>query len=467
MVLIPYIRQSRANERDISFEQQWDAIERWASSSGATLTVQTLADAEADGLVERGTSGAKPWSERELGRVIEACRRKQASGVIVFDQSRLTREDLLGTAEVWDALEKAKADLIDASGGGKVNRMQYVLKAEMNRQQWEAARDRGNDSRRRAIEAGIHAGGKAFGYRRGDDRVFVVEEDEAEGVRYCFRARAKGISWYSICGHMDEGWPVGGSWTPQRLQHMIRNEVYLGVARSGDYVNRDAHPAIVTRAEWEAAQGDGKPREWRGEPRLLSGIARCATCGYALRKDYTRANFARYSCAGRKAGGVCEHPVTIGSDRLDNFITETFLERLASEPVSVGATPAGEDLVDAVRRLENAEAELAAYMSTSLVSVVGTEVFEMGVRQRSDTVAAARADVGELQRALPAIAITTALVDEWPNLSTEERRSILAAAIQAVLVSPASGRGSRLPVGDRVEIVWIGGDLPNFPGLRD
>lgn len=466
MVLMPYIRQSRPGERDVSFEQQWDAIERWAQSNGATLTVETLAGAEADGLVERKTSGAKSWRERELGHIIDACRRKQAAGVVVYDQSRLTREDLLGTAEVWDALEKAEADLIDASGGGKVNRMQYVIKAEMNRQQWEAARDRGNDARRRAVAAGIHGGARvSFGYRRGPDRVYVIDKHEAEGVRFAFRSRAKGMSWHTLAAEMDARWPVEGSWTPPRLQHMLSSDVYLGVARSGDYVNREAHDPIVTRAEWEAAQGNGERREWRGVPRLLSGIARCGSCGYALRRDYTRPDYARYACGGRKAECVCEHPITIGADRLDEYVTETFLERLRSEPVVVDATPAGDDLVDAVRRLEAAEAELEAYMSTNLVSVIGAELFETEARRRADVVNEARADVAELQRQLPAVSLTASVIDEWPSLSVEERRTLLAAAIQVVLVSPASGRGSRRPVGERVRIVWLGDDLPDLPGL--
>jgi hypothetical protein len=366
---------------------------------------------------------------------------------------------------VWDALEKAKADLVDATGGGKVSRMQYVLKAEMNRQQWESARDRGDDARRRHIAVGIHGGARVpFGYRRDDDRRFVIDKHQAEGVRFCFRARAKRRSWHSLAAEMDKRWPVEGSWTPQRLQHMIRSDVYLGVARSGEYVNREAHEPIVSRAEWEAAQGDGKRREWRGEPRLLSGIARCATCGYALRKDYSRADFARYSCAKRKAGAVCDGPVTIGSDRLDEYVTGLFLDRLRAEPVSIGATPAADDLVDAVRELEDAEVELDVYMSTNLASAVGVDVFQAGATKRAEVVNAARARVAEVQRLQPAVALTTSVIDEWPDLSVEERNSLLSAAIQAVLVSPALGR-SRRPVGERVQVVWTGDVLPDLPGL--
>src|SRR5688572_29078287 len=103
MGLTPYLRQSRPGERDVSFEQQWDTIESWANRNRAALSVGSLEDAVASGLVERRTSGAKDWRQRELGRIIESCQRGKASGVIVYDLSRLTREDLLGTAEVWTA----------------------------------------------------------------------------------------------------------------------------------------------------------------------------------------------------------------------------------------------------------------------------------------------------------------------------------------------------------------------------
>ena len=96
----------------------------------------------------------------------------------------------------------------------------------------------------------------------------------------------------------------------------------------------------------------------------------------------------------------------------------------------------------------------------------GTEAFEAGARQRADAVNGARARVAELQRQQPAVPLTTAVVDEWPSLTVEERHSLLSAAIQAVLVSPASGRGSRRPVGDRVSVVWVGDDLPDLAGLR-
>ena len=105
-------------------------------------------------------------------------------------------------------------------------------------------------------------------------------------------------------------------------------------------------------------------------------------------------------------------------------------------------------------------------MSTNLASKVGVERFQLEATKRADVVSAARARVAEVQRLQPAVALTTSVIDEWPDLSVEERNSLLSAAIQTVLVSPALGRGSRRPVGERVSVVWIGDDLPDLPGLR-
>jgi hypothetical protein len=149
---------------------------------------------------------------------------------------------------------------------------------------------------------------------------------------------------------------------------------------------------------------------------------------------------------------------------LDDYISGLFLERLRVEPVVIRGTPAADDLVEAVRRLEDAEAELEAYLSAS-VKFVGVELFEAKARERVDAVSAARARVAELQRPQPSVALTVAVLDEWPNLTVEERRSLLSAAIHAVLVSPAAGRGSRRSVGKRVDVFWAGDELPALAGL--
>ncbi len=161
------------------------------------------------------------------------CRRGAASGVVVHDLSRLSREDLLGTAEVWAALEEAGADLIDATSGGKVRRLEYVVRAELNRQQWEAARDRGNDARRRAIARGAYVSARIpFGYTKVGGQRLVPDAEVVPIVVELFERRARGESWSALARWMDlVGYPMSRS----GLKGLVGNEAYLGVARSGGY----------------------------------------------------------------------------------------------------------------------------------------------------------------------------------------------------------------------------------------
>jgi DNA invertase Pin-like site-specific DNA recombinase len=105
--LVPYMRQSRAKERTISVAEQRRDIQTWAQANGVDLASE---------VVEQGVSGSKSWRERALGEAVDACERGEAAGIVVAWQDRLSRENGHGTAEVWEALEKAgPGRLIDAA----------------------------------------------------------------------------------------------------------------------------------------------------------------------------------------------------------------------------------------------------------------------------------------------------------------------------------------------------------------
>ena len=55
-LLVPYLRQARAKEVTISFDEQRAAITAWAEREGVALAPE---------IVERGVSGSRSWRERE------------------------------------------------------------------------------------------------------------------------------------------------------------------------------------------------------------------------------------------------------------------------------------------------------------------------------------------------------------------------------------------------------------------
>ncbi len=106
--LIPYMRKSSKEDPAGSLERQKRAIHAWAEQTGTAL---------AEEIWEPGVSGNKPWRERGLGLAVAAVERGEASGIVVEEQSRLSRANGLQTAEVWDALQKAGARLVVVAEG--------------------------------------------------------------------------------------------------------------------------------------------------------------------------------------------------------------------------------------------------------------------------------------------------------------------------------------------------------------
>jgi hypothetical protein len=156
---------------------------------------------------------------------------------------------------------------------------------------------------------------------------------------------------------------------------------------------------------------------------------------------------------------------------LDPYIEQTFLDALAGGgPLAEAAR--GNGLVeDAARRVEAAQAELDAYRDTTAVAIVGARSFEQGLDRRARVLDEATRELAAARRhsaVLPTDMTPGGLVEAWPTLSVAERRQLLAAAIDAVVVKPVRGSGRAVPVSERAVVLWRGtapADLPRR-GLR-
>jgi hypothetical protein len=89
---------------------------------------------------------------------------------------------------------------------------------------------------------------------------------------------------------------------------MLSNDVYLGIARSGDYVKVDAHEALVDEALFQRVQARIARRRTSTSGRkpstdaYLAKILRCAHCGGMMSPDTQRTE-RTYRCKNL----LCEH----------------------------------------------------------------------------------------------------------------------------------------------------------------
>jgi DNA invertase Pin-like site-specific DNA recombinase len=452
--LIPYYRQSRAKERTISIDEQRRDVQRWAKASGVRLGAE---------VVEQNVSGSKPWRERALGGAIESVERGDAAGVVVAWQDRLSRENGLGTAEVWEALDRIGARLVCANEGLDTatgdHELTFSIKAAVARDQWKRYRANWERAKRSAIDSGIHFSAQVpVGYvRDAETRRLVPSPASAKAIKRAFGARAAGASYGEVADLLDRLLPRegGGLWTRQTVDKMLRNTCYRGEARQGDVVNPSAHKPLVDEATWLMAQPRRSPERKVGERSgalLSGGLLRCGSCGRPMSRTTSRT----YGCRGRRSDGECPAPVQV-TTAVEGLVLDAFCDRGA---VRVRETKGGGsvDAGAAARDLERARAELDNYLAADIAGVIGAAKFRSGVEQRQAAVNAAEEKVaasGPPQQTavldLDDPKAVRAAVDKAPGV--EAKRRMLAGRIDRVVVAPASAHGARR-FEERVKIKW-------------
>jgi site-specific DNA recombinase len=482
MVIDGYIRVSRLGGRSgdsfISVDQQRDAIEAYAKANGL-MVGEWFED-----LDESGATLDRPGLQKALARA----RERESGGFVAAKLDRISRS-IGALAQLIEEARDGGWTLVAIDVGLDVRTAGGRLVADILGAvaSWELERRRQDwdDAQGRAVARGVHVASRTpTGYVRGRDGRLEPHPIAGPAVTDLFERRAAGDGWTALAAFLNERHVVGPygnrRWTASAVSKLIRNRVYLGEARSGKHVNADAHPPLVTREQFEAAQAmAGRPgRSARnGDGMLLSGLVRCGGCRYLVKPDRMRGRngekLGLYRCRASHAAGRCETPTSILARVIEPYIEAQFLAALAPGGPLAEASAVSADTDAAFAAVDDAEAELVAYRDTpGIVTAIGHDRFLEGLESRAKAVEEARVQARNAAGA-PTLAAAGdltpgALVDAWPSLTVAERRTLLSAAIDAVVLRPVRGRGEAVAVADRVVILWRGdapADLPRR-GLR-
>ena len=182
--------------------------------------------------------------------------------------------------------------------------------------------------RRMRCAAGIAQWTRVYGYRKGENGEWLIEEAEANVVRRIFSEYVAGRSLPEICKGMEEdGIPAmggGEKWSPTRVSYLLHNEKYAGDilmqksytidpinqikvdnrdAKIRQYYKEDHHPAIVDKETWQMAVTIATMKDrHRGISQYpYYGTLKCPICGANMvRFQHSRNNttFA-WTCGGK------------------------------------------------------------------------------------------------------------------------------------------------------------------------
>jgi site-specific DNA recombinase len=453
-----YVRVSKVAGRSgssfISPEVQREQIERWAQAHGHTLNWHEP---------ELDVSGGS-MSRPVFDRIVQRIKTGQSDGVIVAKLDRFART-LVGALGTLEEFERHGAVLISVAENldlstpmGKAFLRILLVFAELERdrisENWDAATNN-------AIARGVHiAKFTPVGYDKGPDKR-LVPNAEAPAIREAFLMRGTHKTRTEIARRLDEiaPRPSGGRWTPSSVERIVKNRVYMGEAYRGNAINPDAHEAIVSFAEWQAANLAPVRAPHRGsKPNLLGGIARCAGCRYVLAPQVYgagRPNPTRvYRCRAVHSAGACPEPASVSRDALDRYVQGVWREQMASQALSIKQD--SEALQAASAKLEAAEDELTAFASDLTARRVLGSGYHAALEARAAAVDQARS---ELQRA-SASAPSAEVIEGYDDLPVEERKRILSSSIDAVIVKRDDARA---PVDKRVTILWRGEGPDDLP----
>ena len=127
---------------------------------------------------------------------------------------------------------------------------------------------------------------------------------------------------------------------------------------------------------------------------------------------------------------------------IEPHVIDAFLT--AAGHVSAQADAADNALTAARDALSAAEADLTAYRdNTRIVGVIGPDSFVEGLQNRADAVERAQRELAQATARAEASGLTgrADLAASWPDLTVGERKQLLAAAFDTVVIRP--GRASR------------------------
>ncbi len=178
-----------------------------------------------------------------------------------------------------------------------------------------------------------------FGYRV-ENKKIVIQEDEAEVVRWMFNECASGKLVKTIYKELNERGILyrGKPFARNTVYRLLANEKYIGIFRHGDEVFTNMYPRIVPQEIFEAVKRKIDSNKYgKHNPDivyLLRNKVRCGYCGKRVNSDAgtsRNGNVMRYyKCTGKKTKDDKCILNPLRKEVLEKMVLETTLEAFST-----------------------------------------------------------------------------------------------------------------------------------------
>ncbi|MHB1432018.1 MAG: recombinase family protein [Streptosporangiaceae bacterium] len=388
----------------------------------------------------------------------------EADGLIALDLDRVAR-DPRDFEDLLDTIEARRIPVASVTGSLRLGEdggvaMGRVMVAFANKSSRDTGR-RVAAARREMAEQGRFGGGpRPFGFE--PDGV-TVRESEAQEIRDAADKLLGGVSVRQIVADLRlRAVPTvsGTTWKPTLIREVLRRPRNAGLmVYHGEVVGRAPWEPILAGETWKAVLAvldDPSRRTAAGNtPKwLLSGLARCGTCGETVHVWGQFRGRPAYHCPGGH--------VHRAAPRLDEYVGAVVVARLAREDAAelVQDPAPGVDALALRREAASLRARLNEQAVLHARGILDGEQLAAG----SGALRARLADIdkiltGTVRRSpLAGLAGNDRAAEVWDAMDLGRKRAALAALCTVTLTPAAHGR---LPGGayldtTAVQFDWLG-----------
>lgn len=355
-----YARYSSSVQNDASIEQQIAECEAYARANKLVI-VATYED--------RAISGKKD-NRPGLQRMLRAADRHEFQVLLAYKSNRISR-NMTNALRYEERLAQAGVRVVyckEEFGDNATGR--FMLRTMMNMNQFYSenmAEDIKRGLRDSALKCKV-VSTIPYGYKKGDDGKYVLDEAAAPVVAEIFRRYANGESYADIARELNSRSLVtkqGKPWGKNSFHNLITNERYTGTYIYDDIRIEGGMPQIVERSVFEMVQRklgqekDVRARHRANEDYILTGKLFCGKClspMIGMSANGHGGRYLYYMCQGHATKKKCDKK-NVRKEWIEQEVTRAVLQTVLTD----GMIEWIADKLCEMAKKRNAESRLGEY----------------------------------------------------------------------------------------------------------
>ena len=345
---VAYCRFSSNNQREESIEAQIRAITEYCKIKKLNL-IKIYKD--------EAISGTSVKNRENFIEMIAESKNKTFDYVIVHKYDRFARnryDHAIYEKKLNDNNVKLLSVLEEMSDSPENVILKSVLTGMNEYYSLNLSREVKKGQKENALKA-IHNGGIVpLGYSLDENRKYIVNEKEAEIVRFIFNLALHGVGYANIAAALNEkGYKnkLGKNFKKTSIRDLLMNQKYIGTyfcglrypngkLKENPIIIKNSHEAIIPEDIFYKVQerfkiSKKKPRKGKNDY-ILTGYCTCGLCGGSYSGGYRTKNrhgtvYYGYECRNRKAKvNDCKNK-SINKKLLENIIFDTIKKNILND----------------------------------------------------------------------------------------------------------------------------------------